>query len=68
MKCSILTMEGPEWTEVLGVFVGGSHAVRAITVQQQLIKGEQQHRIPPPYRTPTFIGLSRFHVRTREAE
>jgi len=61
-------MKGPAWKEVVGVFSGGAHGLRALQVKKRLQKGEDQHRIPIAYRSATFQRLSSFDIELKELE
>lgn len=78
MKIYLVVMEGPEWTEVLGVYADAlalppgsiTAYTRAVQLTQQLLDRDKAalERVPWGYRNPTFLGLSRFKVEVKEAE
>lgn len=78
VKIYLVVMEGPEWTEVLGVFADaktpppGSMTAytRAVVLAQQLEERNKAalQRVPWGYNNPTFLGLSQFKIEEKEAE
>lgn len=70
----LVQMEGPEWTETLGVFTGTVNGVlpqaRAANLRAALEARDAValRRVPSTYRSDTFLSLSRFVTVGRLAE
>lgn len=69
-----LEMQGPEWTEVLGVFSGTVDGVlpqaRAAALKHKLEQRDPvaMRRVPRTYRDDVFMRLSTFHIVGRTIE
>lgn len=75
MKAHIVLMEGPEWSEVIGVFVdpvdpgfATPAAERAKKLVDDLKAGKEEKRIPRNYRDRVSMRLSEFVVKAVRVE
>lgn len=68
-KVYIVLQEGPEWCNILGVFVGGSDPKgRANELKRNLEQGLFLDRIPPSYRSEIYKTLSHYTIEVRDQE
>lgn len=65
----IVLQEGPEWSNILGVFAGGSDPkARAGELKRNLERGLFLDRIPPSYRSEIYKKMSRYTIEVRDQE
>lgn len=59
----IVTFEGPEWSIIVGVFIGHQGNENALALQRDMRAGKHLDRLNEYWRNPIYRSLSDFYVK-----